>query len=278
METKLCRLCRQSCERLAQAHIFPRGFFSTLPEKGRVDSINSSGDKGRRLQNAIYDPDILCDRCEHDVMEPLDNYAIKVIRDKTDAFRISVPADPAHGVWVFNNADKRVIRAFIASVLWRSSVSRQLELKDVSIGGIYEERIRVDLLKKGDFNYVDMVLFYLMDPLHGGFFMPCRERLHPVDQRRDAHNINGWRLQLPNILITVSLDKRPHPWRTFWVIDPSLSGQANGCRVSTSLLTVDHDYDLMAFEFPRNENIIAQMAAAVKGSQMKLHNKPIQTR
>jgi hypothetical protein len=77
------------------------------------------------LQNVIYDSQILCYNCEQGILGPLDDYAIKIMRDKGGAFRIDLPAEAPIGIWVFTNVEKRNIRAFIASVLWRSSVSQQ---------------------------------------------------------------------------------------------------------------------------------------------------------
>src|SRR5680860_95732 len=104
---KRCLLCGQSREHLAKAHIFSLGFFSQLPSKARVDTVNLSGGAGRRLRSALYDYDILCHACEHGTMQPLDDYGIKVIRDKKGAFRIPLPVEAPISVFVFEGIDKR---------------------------------------------------------------------------------------------------------------------------------------------------------------------------
>jgi len=93
-------------------------------------------------------------------MQPLDDYGIKVLRDRKGAFRVPLQAKAPMGMLVFESVDKRKIRALIASVLWRCSVSEQPEVRDISVGAVYEGRIRDDLLRGGEFNYVDIVLFF----------------------------------------------------------------------------------------------------------------------
>ena len=244
---KKCLLCGKQSERLAKSHIFSRGFFSKQPTKTNSRSVSSSR-KGRRLPAALYDPDIVCDECEHGIMQSLDDYAIQVIRDQKDAMHIQLRPDSPMNMVVFECVDKRQIRAFIASVLWRCSVSKQLELRNISIGSVYEERIRDELLGKGEFSYIDAVIFYLTHPLHGAFYVPVRKRLRPLDKTRDFQNINGWIMQLPNISITVSLDKRTHPHSMFNKLDSSLTGQNVNILASTSLGENAKDFRLFALE------------------------------
>ncbi len=264
-----CLLCKQEQDRLVEAHIFPRGFFSTLPTKRQVRTIDSTGTMGRKLRNVIYDSHILCHHCEQDILAPLDDYAIRVIRDKEGAFRIDLPAEAQMGRWVFPEVDKRKIRAFIASVLWRSSVSQQLELKDVSIGEVYEERIRRDLQLCGKFDYVDMVLCYLTDPIHGAFFIPARTKFRPLDTSRDKQRVNGWILQFPNIHIAVSLDRRHHPLRMLSEFSPDLTGRPHSIRTSTSLHPDNSDYYLMVFEAARQKDLSARIMKSLEGVSLR---------
>ncbi len=86
----LCKLCRENKPKLAKSHIFSVGFFGNIESKGRVDTVKITGEKGRRFQNAIYDPGIVCQECEHGIFEKLDDYAITIFRDKKDANIISI--------------------------------------------------------------------------------------------------------------------------------------------------------------------------------------------
>lgn len=272
---KRCLLCGQSKEHLAKAHIFSLGFFSQLPTKARVDTVNLSGGAGRRLPSALYDYDILCHECEHGTMQPLDDYGIKVIRDKKRAFRIPLSVEAQNSVLVFEGIDKRKIRAFIASVFWRCSVSKQPEVRGISIGPVYEDRIRYDLLRGGEFNYVDAVLFYLTHALHGAFILPTRKRLRPLDTSRDSQMINGWILQFPNISITVSLDKRPHPHRMLLKLAPDLTGRAESLPASTCLKPDAQEYNLLALKTETQENHMEHIIEAIRRHGMKPPNQAL---
>lgn len=274
-EMKQCLLCKQKKERLARAHIFALGFFSGLPTKARGNTISLSNGTGRKLQSALYDSTILCDVCEHGIMQPLDDYAIQIIRDRKGMFRVPLPAEAPMGLLIFDGVDKRKIRAFLASVLWRCSVSKQPEISALSVGSVYEHRIGQDLLHDGDFAYIDMVLFYLTHPLHGAFVLPTRKRLRPLDTNRDWQMINGWNLQFPNISLTVSLDKRPNPHRVFLSLASDLTGRPEALLVSTCLKADSQEYSLLALEAETQDNHMEHILTAIRRKGLESHNKPI---
>jgi len=245
---------------MAKAHIFPIGFFNKIETKGQVATYRTSGEKGRRLQKAIYDEKILCQDCEHDILEPLDDYAIKVLRDKHGVFEtISHPGAKDTKLLVFNNIDKTKLRNFFASILWRVSVSKQLEVRSLSVGSFYEQEIRDDLYNGGDVDYIDVFVFFLTDPMHNAFFMPYRKKIKPMDTARDSQSVNGWVLQFPNISITLSLDKRRHPNRVFFKLSPSLTKSNTELLVSTSIHPENEAYKFMAFETRNNKSMLNQI-------------------
>jgi hypothetical protein len=264
MAARICLLCQEPCDDFTKAHILPIGFFKVLPKKGRVDTVTFSGKKGRRLQKALYDSELLCSRCEHEIMEPLDDYAIKVIRDKCGAFRVPPTDGSPTAFWIFEEINKREIQAFIASVLWRASVSRQLEMKDVSLGAYYEEKIRLDLLEGGHFGYIDAVVFYLTDPMHCAFLMPYKQEILPLVTTRDKGPVEGWVLQFPNISIRVSVDEQPHPLRMYLRLDPLVSRRPGDLLVSTSLRPDADGYAFMAIEAQKQDKILTSIIEAAK--------------
>lgn len=245
---------------MAKAHIFPIGFFNKIETKGQVATYRTSGEKGRRLQKAIYDEKILCQDCEHDILEPLDDYAIKVLRDKHGVFEtISHPGAKDTKLLVFNNIEKTKLRNFFASILWRVSVSKQLEVRSLSVGSFYEQKIRDDLYNGGDVDYIDVFVFFLTDPMHNAFFMPYRKKIKAMDTARDSQNVNGWVLQFPNISITLSLDKRRHPNQVFFKLSPSLTKSNAELLVSTSIHPENEAYKFMAFETRNNKSMLNQI-------------------
>lgn len=263
-----CLLCANDKEKMAKAHIFPIGFFNKIETKGQVATYRASGEKGRRLQKAIYDEEIVCNDCEHDILEPLDNYAIKVLRDKHGLFEtISHPDAKDAKLLVFNNIDKTKLRNFFASILWRVSVSRQLEVRSLSIGSFYEQKIREDLFNRGQVDYIDVFVFFLTDPMHNAFFIPYRKKIMPMDTARDSQSVNGWVLQFQNISITLSLDKRRHPNRVFFKLSPSLTKSNTELLVSTSIHPESEAYKFMAYETRNNKSMLNQMRISLQKSE-----------
>ena len=112
-----CKLCDNEYEKLAKSHILPIGFFASIPTKGRLDSISFKGNKGRKLQKAIYDKTIICPVCEQQ-LAVLDDYAIKIFRDKLDSFEVKHPDLPTDKFIVFEKTNKKKLKAFLASILW----------------------------------------------------------------------------------------------------------------------------------------------------------------
>jgi hypothetical protein len=263
-------MCNNEYDKLADAHIFPIGFFKNIPTKGRVDTVSLNGEKGRKLQKAIYDTEILCASCEHDIVAPLDDYGIKIFRDKQNSFYLEIPNRPTDKLIVYESIDPYKLRAFLASLLWRLSVSKQKELKDLSIGEIYEKRIANDLLSKSNgFGYIDASVRFLSEPRHMAFMLPYKKRIDQIDTKRDSQAVNGWVMQFPNISITVSLDKRPHPHRMYTNISSDLSNRPEEILASTSLLAKEHGYSFMAIETDRDETTINQMIAALRNTKVK---------
>jgi hypothetical protein len=263
-----CLLCTNDKEKMAKAHIFPIGFFNKIQTKGQVATYRISGEKGRRLQKAIYDKEIVCHNCEHGILEPLDNYAIKILRDKQGVFEtISHPDAKDTKLLVFDNIDKTKLRNFFASILWRVSVSKQLEVRSFSIGSFYEQKIREDLFNKGETDYIDVFVFFLTDPMHNAFFMPYRKKIKPMDTARDSQSVNGWVLQFPNMSITLSLDKRRHPNRVFFKLSPSLTKSNNELLVSTSIHPESEPYKFMAFETKNNKSMLNQIRTSLQKSE-----------
>lgn len=205
---KKCLLCGREFDHLARSHIFPWAFFKKLLTPNDLNSISSEGE-GRHLRKALYDDDICCDECEHKILAPLDDYAVGVYRDKRKTTSIEVKHITSRD-WqliVFDSVDRKSLRAFFASLLFRCSVSNLMELSNVSIGNKYESRIRSDLLNKGDFSYVDAIGFHLTAEIHEGFILPQRKRLRI--NNRDA---NGYIVQMPHLEFRVSLDQKPNPY------------------------------------------------------------------
>ena len=254
---------------MAKAHIFPIGFFRNIPTKGKAHTYHSSGTMGRRLQKAIYDANIVCQKCEHEILEPLDDYAIKLLRDKQGLFE-QVSHSDAQGMTllIFDNTNKEKLTRFFASMIWRVSVSRQLEIQTVSVGGVYEQRIRHDLYFNTVIDYLDVFVFFLTNPIHNVFFIPHRIMIKPQNVGRDPQGVNGWMLNFPNMCVVLSLDQRRHPSRIFYSIPPELTETNMEILCSTSVHPEESKgYQYMAVEMYSNERILSEILSVVENTK-----------
>ena len=221
-----CKLCNKPCEHFAKSHIIPRGFFSNTlgpQEMGQgvcdVESFCATGE-GRRLRNALYDTTILCLNCEHDIMASLDDYAIQIYRDFKDAVWFNVSSfdqdirvvAERNGigdskVGLIKNVDRRRLRAFWASFLWRCHVSSLQELSLVDIGQKYERLICEELMNDGNFSYIDAIAFSFTSIVHECLTMPFKKRYCV-----NGLEANGYTVQLPHLEFRVSIDQRRNPY------------------------------------------------------------------
>lgn len=253
-----CRLCRKETERLAKSHIVPLGFF---PKGGRLLYTAGGDGTSRKLANALWDQEILCDECEHEMLAPLDEYAIRILRDKDDSVCW-------HGedveIRVYQNIDRRKMRSFWASLLWRFSVSMLSECDKVNVGSVYEDLIASDLLHSGDFRYVDVVVYNLLNELHGGIMTPTRTRLSYGNQ----FGVNGYSFNIPHFDVLMSLDQRPHPCAAqHWNID--LDGKSVAVTMSLSDAQANVPYgipvvDTIPHEVDKIKTVFASYAKNTK--------------
>ena len=239
----VCRLCGDECKHFARSHLIPWGFMSKC-EYANDMSLVSAGRRSRRMRKGVYDEHILCDSCEHKYFHSPDTYAIKVLRDLEGGSRQEMTSFDGKSCqyYIFKGVDRRLLRSFFASVLWRFSVS-DLECVDaVCIGKEYEKRIAYDLMHNGHFTWIDAVGIVfdsdkqdkLMQGINNGFILPEKTKL------RYANRVaNGYNICFPKMKFCVSLDQRINPFaimgeelsrcdRKFEKVSPSLAHSNDG--------------------------------------------------
>ncbi len=177
---------------------------------------------GRKLQVGLYDNQILCESCEN-ALGIYDDYAGRVLihRQGSDF----IPITDTSFIYSFTAVNRRLLRGFLASLLFRMSVTKQEEFAETSIGDVYEKRIAEDIRSNGTFNYIDASIIRVENELAFMATTPIRCRFG---------HVNGFRFQLPHYAILLSLDKRPNP-HVCHCFHPFLAK----CSGSTSLSEID---------------------------------------
>jgi hypothetical protein len=139
----LCRLCQEDTK-LIKAHVIPEAFLA-LPsgDDGPAKILSpKTGVFPKRTLTGIYDTEILCAPCDGELGK-LDQHAVEHILRSSNVNDMR-----AGGKTVareYRDADPALVARFIASVLWRASISSHSFFNRVSLGP-YEELIRAILV------------------------------------------------------------------------------------------------------------------------------------
>lgn len=141
-----CKLCGQS-DKLIDAHIIPRAFYG-LADSGEPAKIISSvpGRHPKRMRVGIYNSSILCEKCDG-TLGRLDQHAAETLLPPGVPVRLTPQGDPI--CYVYPKANPVLIHRFVASVVWRASVSDYFFFKKVQLGP-YEQRIARLLMESED--------------------------------------------------------------------------------------------------------------------------------
>ncbi|AZO65435.1 MULTISPECIES: hypothetical protein [unclassified Mesorhizobium] len=148
MTATICKFCGAE-SKLVKSHIVPRSFYFLDNEMPHMSMPLDRVVRAKRSRTGIWDDRILCDECENK-FGVWDDYAYRylignfkklfVCRDDygillvEKAFPVSVYSD---------TADRRKLRDFAISVLWRAHVSAREEMSGIDLGDHAEAYKRI---------------------------------------------------------------------------------------------------------------------------------------
>ena len=247
-------MCGVECANFAHSHIVPRAF-TPKNDVGRREVIAAGGDGlYKKRPNGIWDETILCNACEKRLGK-YDQYAVDVFRDKKNAKWLM--CFDGLRIAYFPAVNRRLLRGFLASLLWRFSVSQVEECKKVFIGAAYEERIAHDLFYDGSFSYIDSLVFVLKNSILTHMIATPVKKHFKV---KGGERVNGYSLNLPGLAFYTSLDQRKHPL----VGGPSVFDCGGEKIVGTlSLAECLEDYPYVIPDIGKDEEAIAEILPVV---------------
>ena len=137
MRNGICKLClrrRQLCD----SHALPNSAFNYIFRKnaGKAKVITDDVTTPARNSSDSWDVALLCEDCEKKLNRKYDAYGMAVFRGQEGKVR----ADHA-GVEVMN-IDRRRLRMFFLSVVWRVSVSDHPNYSNIDLPHAWEEELR----------------------------------------------------------------------------------------------------------------------------------------
>jgi hypothetical protein len=149
----LCKLCLLEKVLHKESHIIPRFLIreNLKNEKGKLTPIsistksNSINELGQISSNGYSEHNILCIECESKIGY-YEDYIAKIIYTNP-SLRISPIKTEVHFTNIkatgiqFRNVDKGKLKLFLLSIIWRCSISKIPDFKNVTLGS-YQNQIR----------------------------------------------------------------------------------------------------------------------------------------
>jgi hypothetical protein len=193
-----CKLCQQQ-KKLIKAHIIPEAFYE-LKKHGNLPLIilgEAPKGKVKKSRLGYYDENILCEECDGE-LGILDQHAAEKLLHSNNRSRSS---NNDIDFYKYNDADTQTIIKFVASVIWRASISTLPFLKRVKTGN-YEAQLRDFLNGTGSLDLNQSILITEFDYVDAPI-------LDPFNSRFEGVNIVV--LQANRFQFFLKLDKRPLP-------------------------------------------------------------------
>lgn len=133
-----CALCN-NVRKLARAHVIPEAFYRPMMSDGGFAQLvtNREGEFNRRLPTGIYDPDLVCIPCEES-FSPYDTYGINVLLH-TDWDSLPTLGNGRPFAYQIQQYDRRLLKLFGMSLLWRVAATKRREFHHVDIGPHLEQ-------------------------------------------------------------------------------------------------------------------------------------------
>jgi hypothetical protein len=135
--TGICRLCLKR-QPLCDSHALPNSVFKYILRKnaGKAIVITDDATSPARKSSDTWDAELLCAECEKKLNREYDAYGMAVFR----GHKGSVRAD-RNSVELLH-IDRRRLRMFFLSVVWRVSVSHHPSYSNIDLPHAWEEELR----------------------------------------------------------------------------------------------------------------------------------------
>lgn len=143
MNHGICKLCTQY-KLLCDSHAIPNSLFNYILRKsdGKAIILINDAKTPNRYSSDTWEVKLLCEDCEQLLNISYDAYGIAVFRGHQGH-----PERGPSGI-TFRNIDRKKLRMFFLSVLWRISVSTHSSYSSIDLPVHWEEELRESLLYK----------------------------------------------------------------------------------------------------------------------------------
>lgn len=134
-----CKLCRNLTE-LCKSHAIPKAIFNNIFRNASGKAVAINGDLNTPIQYSSdsWEEYLLCKACETKLNREYDSYGINLLK-------ATFTEQKNKSGLTFKKIDRNKLRLFFLSILWRSSVSKHPNYKNVKLDFIQSETLRTAL-------------------------------------------------------------------------------------------------------------------------------------
>ena len=172
-----CKLCGLE-KKLIKAHIIPEFMYKPLYNENHkfYELTKEDNLKGEKVipykQIGEFDKDILCEKCDNELLGSLEKYAQKVFFRK-DLSKSEMPDCKNYKIKDYefsecSNVSYKKMKLFLLSILWRSHITNRPFFNSVSLGP-HADKIKDIILKcdpKKELNYPIIITSFVRADYH----------------------------------------------------------------------------------------------------------------
>lgn len=166
-----CQLCFEDKPLLKKSHIIPSFMYKGLwGTKHRLIAVNLSNPKEhKKMRTGYYDSDILCAKCDNEVLGKLESYVNDNIYQphpkRSTSIASWLPGNQTELPCLrIANLDYHLVKLFYLSILWRSHLSKQPFFDTIRLTHEDAEQIR-QMILTGDAGSEDRYEVVILDIL-----------------------------------------------------------------------------------------------------------------
>lgn len=147
----VCQLCKTN-KPLVEAHIIPKWMYIGILVKDYKSLIVNLAGEGRpkRSPSGLYDPNILCSKCDNSILSPLEKYGQQVLCNPDGTFidffnHPSIVQNGGLRLAKLKDINYTSFKLFLLSLIWRMHITKLSFFAHVDLG-LYAEQMRGALL------------------------------------------------------------------------------------------------------------------------------------
>ncbi|MCF6777278.1 hypothetical protein L3V83_11965 [Thiotrichales bacterium 19X7-9] len=199
---KQCKFCLEE-KKLCKAHILPKCLYGNLLD-GTAKIISGSMPYSKQSPNGIYDPNILCSKCDN-YFGMFDDFAKKFFETDLNIKKLNPIFDKseiiAYRVRSVSSEKIKKILLFFVSFMFRCHISNHESVKEIDLGDKFFKN-SLNVLKNEsfeEFKEFEVVIRYLDNKKYDEVFIPHKLK---------RENLNCYEIIFLNFLITIKIDQR----------------------------------------------------------------------